>query len=102
MKNINTILNDKKYFTEINDNRNKREIKDGEYLNLIDEIKIKLYKNNKPIKKAETNFDNKNKTIDKIGNTTINTASNISSNKKLIQINKKDLFCKNKKIKIKV
>ena len=96
-------LNDKKYFTEINDNRNKRKIKDGEHSNLIDEIKIKLYKNNKPIKKAETNFDNiKNKTIDKIENTTINTTSNISSNKKLIQINRKDLFCKNKKIKINV
>ena len=95
-------LNDKKYSTEINDNRNKRKIKDEEYLNLIDEIKIKLYKDNNPIKKAENNFDNKNKTIDKIENTTINTNSNISSSKKLIQINKKDLFCKNKKLKINV
>ena len=101
-------LNDKKYFTEINDNRNKRKIKDKEFLNLIDEIKIKLCKNNSPIKKAETNFDNKNKKIDKIENTSINTISNINSdisinisrNQKLIHINKKDLLEKNKKIKI--
>ena len=103
-------LNDKKYFTEINDNRNKRKIKGGEFSNLIEEIKIKLYKNNNQIKKAETNFENRNKLIDKTENTNMNNTcninsnitSNISSNKKLIQINKKDIICKNKKIKINV
>ena len=102
--------NDKIYFTEINDNKNKRIIKGGEYNNLIDQIKIKLYNNDKPMKKNGTNFDNKNKLMDLIENNNINNTTNINSNfcnntnnnKKFIQINKKELLGKNKKIKINV
>ncbi len=102
--------NDKIYFTEINDNKNKRIIKGGEYNNLIDQIKIKLYNNDKPMKKNGTNFDNKNKLVDLIENNNINNTTNINSNfcnntnnnKKFIQINKKELLGKNKKIKINV
>ena len=102
--------NDKIYFTEINDNKNKRIIKGGEYNNLIDQIKIKLYNNDKPMKKNGTNFDNKNKLMDLIENNNINKTTNINSNfcnntnnnKKFIQINKKELLGKNKKIKINV
>ena len=102
--------NDKIYFTEINDNKNKRIIKGGEYNNLIDQIKIKLYNNDKPMKKNGTNFENKNKLMDLIENNNINNTTNINSNfcnntnnnKKFIQINKKELLGKNKKIKINV
>ena len=102
--------NDKIYFTEINDNKNKRIIKGGEYNNLIDQIKIKLYNNDKTMKKNGTNFDNKNKLMDLIENNNINNTTNINSNfcnntnnnKKFIQINKKELLGKNKKIKINV
>ena len=95
--------NDKIYFTEINDNKNKRIIKGGEYNNLIDQIKIKLY-NDKPMKKNGTNFDNKNKLVDLIENNNINSnfCNNTNNNKKFIQINKKELLGKNKKIKINV
>ena len=96
--------NDKIYFTEINDNKNKRIIKGGEYNNLIDQIKIKLYNNDKPMKKNGTNFDNKNKLVDLIENNNINSnfCNNTNNNKKFIQINKKELLGKNKKIKINV
>ena len=37
------IDNDKRFLTERNDNRNIRKIKIGEFSNLIEEIKVKLY-----------------------------------------------------------
>jgi hypothetical protein len=97
------IDNDKRFLTERNDNRNIRKIKIGEFSNLIEEIKVKLYKNNKSIKTSRNNNDNKNKIIDKIENYN-NNYNNISSIKKTIEINKKDkgIAPKNKKIKINI
>ena len=91
----------KKFLTEINDNRKKRKIRDekGEYLNLIEEIKIKLYKNNNSKKQSEAKIDNKNKLINKIENNINN-----NNNKKLVEANKNDknILTKNKKMKINI
>ena len=95
--NDNNTHKEKKFLTEINDNRNKKIIKVREYSNLIDEIKIKLYKNNKPIKKSEFKIDNKNKLID-----TFDNNNNNNSNNKIIEINKKDKMYLNKNKKIKI
>ena len=89
-ENNNNEYIDNRFLTERNDNRNIRKIKIGEFSNLIEEIKVKLYKNNKSIKTSRNNNDNKNKIIYKIENYN--------------EINKKDkgIAPKNKKIKINI
>ena len=80
--NDNNNHKEKQFLTEINDNRNKKIIKGKEFSYLIDEIKIKLYKNNKSNKNREFKNDIKNKYID--------TFENNNSKKRLIEINKKN------------
>jgi hypothetical protein len=86
---------DKKFLTEKNDSKNKKKIKDSNYSNLIQDIKIKLYKNNKNIKNTgkDKNIDSKSISKDKKINT--------YNNNKIIEINKKEinLLCKSAKIK---
>ena len=86
---------DKKFLTEKNDSKNKKKIKDSNYSNLIQDIKIKLYKNNKNIKNTDKDkiFDSKSISKDKKINT--------YNNNKIIEINKKEinLLCKSAKIK---
>jgi hypothetical protein len=86
---------DKKFLTEKNDSKNKKKIKDSNYSNLIQDIKIKLYKNNKNIKNTgkDKNIDSKSISKDK--------KINSYNNNKIIEINKKEinLLCKSAKIK---
>jgi hypothetical protein len=89
--NDNFEMKEKMFFTEINDNRNEKIIKAKEFSNLIGEIKINLYKNNKLNRNCENRNDNKIKYLDTIEN-------NNNSNKKLIEINRNNKNQLNNKI----
>ena len=84
---------EKKFLTEKNDSKNKKKIKDSTYSNLIQDIKIKLYKNNKIIKKTDKDKNIGSKSISKDKN-------NNNSNNKIIEINKKEINLLSKSAKI--
>ena len=68
---------------------NNKNINREEYSNLIDEIKIKLYKNNKLIKIYDNNIDNKNNH---------RLENKIDNNKKVIGLHKKEKSNKTQKV----
>ena len=85
---------EKRFLTEKHDSKNKKKIKDNNYSNLIQDIKIKLYKNNKNIKITDKDKKIDSKSISK------DKKINTNSNHKIIEINKKEINLLSKSTKI--